>query len=81
MRGSDVQQGGMFSYVSLESRIPQGQLYYMGHTLMDHRHGLIAEVEVTEPSGVAERETALKLLDRHPSHERCGQPPCSPLAR
>ena len=46
------------------------KLYYMGHTLMDHRHGLIVDVEVTEASGVAERETALKLLDRHPSQKR-----------
>ena len=46
------------------------KLYYMGHTLMDHRHGLIVDVEVTEASGVAEREAALVMLDRHPSHQR-----------
>ncbi len=46
------------------------KLYYMGHTLMDHRHGLIVDVEVTEASGYAEREAALAMLDRHPSHQR-----------
>ena len=46
------------------------KLCYMGHTLMDHRHGLIVDVEVTEANGFAERAAALKLLDRHPSHER-----------
>jgi transposase len=46
------------------------KLYYMGHTLMDHRHGLIVDVEVTEASGLAEREAALVMLDRHPSHQR-----------
>jgi len=46
------------------------KLYYMGHTLMDHRHGLIVDVEVTEADGYAERETALVLLDRNRSRER-----------
>ena len=36
------------------------KLCYMGHTLMDHRHGLIVDVEVTEAGGYAERATALK---------------------
>lgn len=46
------------------------KLSYMGHVLMDHREGLIVDVEVTEATGNAEREAALTLLDRHPSRER-----------
>jgi transposase len=46
------------------------KLYYMGHVLMDHRHGLAVDVEVTQASGYAEREAALAMLDRHPSHKR-----------
>jgi transposase len=46
------------------------KLCYMGHTLMDHRHGLIVDVEVTEADGYAERATALKLLDRNAARER-----------
>jgi len=46
------------------------KLCYMGHTLMDHRHGLIVDVEVTEAGGSAEREAALKLLDRNKTRER-----------
>jgi transposase len=46
------------------------KLCYMGHTLMDHRHGLIVDVEVTEANGYAERATALKLLDRNAARER-----------
>jgi transposase len=46
------------------------KLCYMGHTLMDHRHGLIVDVEVTQADGYAERETAIKLLDRNDSRER-----------
>jgi len=46
------------------------KLYYMGHTLMDHRHGLIVDVEVTQADGFAEREAAIKLLDRNDTRER-----------
>jgi transposase len=46
------------------------KLSYMGHVLMDHRHGLIVDVEVTQADGYAERQAALTLLDRHPSQER-----------
>jgi transposase len=46
------------------------KLCYMGHTLMDHRHGLIVDVEVTQANGYAERETAIKLLERNDSRER-----------
>lgn len=46
------------------------KLSYMGHALMDHRHGLIVDVEVTEADGYAERQAALRLLDRHPSRKR-----------
>lgn len=43
------------------------KLYYMGHVLMDHREGLVVDVEVTEANGYAEREAALAMLGRHPS--------------
>jgi transposase len=46
------------------------KLSYMGHVLMDHREGLVVDVEVTEADGFAEREAALTLLDRHPSRKR-----------
>jgi transposase len=43
------------------------KLNYMGHVLMEHRHGLIVDVAVTEADGYAEREAALELLDRLPA--------------
>ncbi len=46
------------------------KLYYMGHVLMDHREGLVVDVEVTEANGFAEREAALVMLDRHPSQQQ-----------
>ena len=42
------------------------KLYFMGHVLMDHRHGLPVDVEVTAATGYAEREAALAMLDRLP---------------
>jgi len=46
------------------------KLYYMGHVLMDHREGLVVDVEVTEANGFAERAAALAMLDRHPSQQQ-----------
>ena len=40
------------------------QLCYMGHVLMDNRHGLVTDAVVTEATGTAEREAALKMLKR-----------------
>jgi hypothetical protein len=39
---------------------------------MDHREGLVVDVEVTEADGFA-REAALTLLDRHLRGERCAR--------
>jgi transposase len=46
------------------------KLSYMGHVLMEHRHGLPIDVEVTEANGTAERAAALAMLDRLPRRER-----------
>src|SRR5580692_1760441 len=54
---------------ALLSRKGKGQaakLSYMGHVLMDHRHGLPVDVEVTAATGYAERAAALAMLDRLP---------------
>ncbi|MGH3575674.1 MAG: IS5 family transposase [Candidatus Dormibacteria bacterium] len=46
------------------------RLSYAGHLLMEHRNALIADMELTQATGYAERETALTLLGRLP---RCGR--------
>jgi transposase len=57
---------------------PEAQLYakgsaqpaklcYMGHLLTENRNGLIVGVELTQADGFAEREAALRLVDRHVS--------------
>lgn len=43
------------------------KLYYMGHVLMEHRHGLPVDVEITEATGLAERAAAIRLLRRQGS--------------
>ena len=40
-------------------------LSYLGHVLMENRHGLIVNACATEASGTAEREAAVLLLHRH----------------
>ena len=41
------------------------RLCFMGHLLMDNRHGLIVDAELTRASGTAEREAALAMIERH----------------
>ena len=46
------------------------KLSYAGHLLMEHRSALITDMELTQASGYAERETALTLLRRLPKMAR-----------
>ena len=46
------------------------KLYYMGHALMENRHGLAVAGGVTQASGTAEREAALVLLGRRRKRRR-----------
>jgi transposase len=42
------------------------RLCYAGHVLMENRNGLVVEWELTQATGFAEREAALRMLDRLP---------------
>ena len=42
----------------------QSRLCYMGHALMENRHGLAVDVETTRASGTAEREAAKTMVAR-----------------
>jgi transposase len=48
----------------------EAKLAYMGHILMENRHGLAVGIEVTEANGFAEREAALRLLRRERQRRR-----------
>ena len=44
----------------------EAKLCYMGHVLMENRHGLVVEARATPATGTAERETALEMAARLP---------------
>jgi transposase len=42
----------------------KSRLCFMGHALMENRHGLVVDVETTPATGTAEREAAKTLVER-----------------
>jgi transposase len=48
----------------------EAKLCYMGHVLMENRHGLVVDAQVTQATGMAERETALQMVERRPRTRR-----------
>ena len=48
----------------------ESKLAYMGHALMENRNGLIADFEVTEASGYAERDAAIEMVDREQGRQK-----------
>jgi transposase len=41
----------------------EAKLVFMAHALMEHRHGLLVDLQLTEATGTAERDVVPKLLD------------------
>ena len=46
------------------------RLCYMGHVLMENRHGLAVDATLTHATGTAEREATLTMLDRREGRHR-----------
>lgn len=42
----------------------EAKLCFMGHALMENRHGLVVQAHLSQASGTAEREAAILMLDR-----------------
>jgi transposase len=42
----------------------EAKLCFMGHALMENRHGLVVQAETSEANGHAERKAALEMIDR-----------------
>ena len=42
----------------------EAKLAHMGHVLMENRHGLVVDAEVTAATGTAERDAAITMLQR-----------------
>jgi transposase len=47
-----------------KGRGKETRLCYAGHVLMENRNGLIVDIDLTQATGRAERESALRMLDR-----------------
>jgi hypothetical protein len=48
----------------------EAKLAYLGHLLMENRHGLIVDALVTPPTRTAERDAALTMLGDLPKGHR-----------
>ena len=48
----------------------EAQLAYLGHVLMENRHGLVVDTRVTQATGTAEREAALAMAEEIPGQQR-----------
>ena len=53
-----------------KSRGQESRLAYLGHVMMDNRHGLAVDTALTEAHGRAEREAALEMAARLPGDRR-----------
>src|ERR1700688_3358589 len=47
----------------------EAKLSYSGHVLMENRNGLVAEVEVMQANGTAERDAALVMIEKIPGDQ------------
>jgi transposase len=48
----------------------EAKLSFSGHVLMENRHGLVAEVEVLQANGTAERDAALVMIEKIPGDQQ-----------
>ena len=48
----------------------EAKLAYLGHVLMENRHGLVVDVCVTQATGTAEREAAVRMATDLPGAQR-----------
>jgi transposase len=53
-----------------KGRGKEARLCFTGHVLMENRNGLVVDVAVTQATGIAERETALDMLEKIPGARR-----------
>ena len=53
-----------------KGRGKETKLCFAGHVLMENRNGLIVDIELSQATGRAERQAALRMLDRLPRKKR-----------
>jgi transposase len=49
----------------------EAKLCYLGHVLMENRHGLVVGAALTQATGTAERDAAMAMLQERPGTRRC----------
>ncbi len=47
-----------------KSNSQPAKFYFMGHALIENRHGLVVQADATQATGKAERAAALSMIDR-----------------
>jgi transposase len=50
------------AFLFKKSKGAESKLAYLGHLLMENRHGLVVDADVTQATGAAEREAAVNLV-------------------
>ncbi len=53
-----------------KGRGKETKLCFAGHVLMENRNGLVVDIDLTQATGRAEREAAVRMLDRLPRQKR-----------
>lgn len=53
-----------------KSNAAPAKMAYLGHLFMEHRNGLIVDMELTTADGHGERAAAVKMMDRQPKRAR-----------
>src|SRR5262249_42519953 len=48
----------------------EAKLVYLGHVLLEHRHGLVVDTQLTQATGTAEREAARAMAEAIPGQPR-----------
>jgi len=51
------------AYLFKKSKGSESKLAYLGHILMENRHGLVVRAKVTQATGTSERDAAAELVD------------------
>lgn len=49
----------------------ESRLSFMGHVIMDNRHGLVVSTSYTEATGTAERSTATQMMKKVKGKQKC----------
>jgi transposase len=57
-----------------KGRGKEAKLAYMGHALIENRNGLVVDFDVTPATGTAEREAAVRMIERQRRQRGAGKP-------